>query len=134
MKFTFHILVALIFFSCSKNEIDKPEVIGTWQWIESVGGIAGSTTPNSIDESWQLRIGHDQIELEFAGTLQSSKYYIEEKYSEPKARNYCHFNTEKLVYYCTNAAFHIIDDTLLILHYPEITGYDTESHLLEKIQ
>ena len=81
------ILLALIglvvSFCAEKEDIPVTNIVGTWNWISSTGGIAGVTeTPEATGKTIQLMITQDSFRTYENGELTSeSNYTIETKES-----------------------------------------------------
>ena len=58
-------LLSIFVLSCQKNDLcdpNSPTIIGSWDWVKSVGGITGSTfTPEITGEKITLEITPDSI-------------------------------------------------------------------------
>jgi hypothetical protein len=74
------ILVGFSIWSCSVNdEKTTAEIVGTWNWIGSSGGIAGTTeTPESTGDERKLVISKDSIKSYSNGALNSKTTYTVE--------------------------------------------------------
>lgn len=56
----------ILFISCSDDVLKTNEIMGTWNWISSSGGIAGVTyTPESTGENIILEFTPDSIYREY---------------------------------------------------------------------
>ena len=79
MKKSIFLLLTLSFlFSCSTTtENDAADqIIGEWVWIESSGGLAGTTeTPESTEKEITLQITNNSIKQFVNGTLESDRTY-----------------------------------------------------------
>ena len=64
-------LLVIVFVSCSNNDDDiDNQLVGSWNWLESSGGIAGTTeTPQSTGETRKLEISTDLIKSYKNGDL-----------------------------------------------------------------
>ncbi len=60
---------------------DLPDIIGSWTWTESTGGIAGVTkNPESSGESWSIEFRKDGTYREVHnGEERTGRYSIEER-------------------------------------------------------
>jgi len=79
-KYILLILVGVSIWSCSVNdEKTTSEIIGTWNWTGSSGGIAGTTeTPESTGDERKLEISKDSIKSYLNGELNlKTKYTVE---------------------------------------------------------
>lgn len=79
-KYILLILVGFSIWSCSVNdEKTTVEIIGTWNWIGSSGGIAGTTeTPESTGDERKLEISKDSIKSYLNGVLNLKTTYTVE--------------------------------------------------------
>jgi len=78
------VLIGLaVSFCTEKEEVPVTNVVGTWNWISSTGGIAGVTeTPESTGKEIKLVITQDSFKTYENGELTSeSNYTIEIKES-----------------------------------------------------
>ena len=83
------ICFGILFFSCNNNDDESfsddltgssinysEDIQGTWSWIESSGGIQGSSeTPESSGNTIKLEISNDVIKKYINGSLVSSLSY-----------------------------------------------------------
>ncbi|HBS12147.1 MAG TPA: hypothetical protein DEO36_06315 [Flavobacteriaceae bacterium] len=56
-------LLVIVFVSCSNNDDDiDNQLVGSWNWLESSGGIAGSTTtPTSTGNTISVVISTNSL-------------------------------------------------------------------------
>jgi hypothetical protein len=83
-KYILLILVGFSIWSCSVNDKKtSAEIIGTWNWIGSSGGLAGTTeTPESTGDERKLVITTDSIKSYLNGALNlKTKYKVETRQS-----------------------------------------------------
>jgi hypothetical protein len=84
-KFLFLFLTLGFLISCSttSDNDSADQIIGEWVWIESSGGIAGSTeTPQSTEKEITLEISNNSIQQFINGSLEFNRpYNIERKES-----------------------------------------------------
>ncbi len=75
------LLIGITFLSCSNDDdsTNSFSLIGTWDWVESSGGIGGWTeTPASTGNTIKLEIYSNSIKRYLNGNLESeSNYSIE---------------------------------------------------------
>jgi len=79
-KYILLIFVGFSIWSCSVNdEKTTSEIIGTWNWTGSSGGITGTTeTPESTGDERKLEISKDSIKSYLNGELNlKTKYTVE---------------------------------------------------------
>ncbi|XCF07561.1 hypothetical protein ABI125_06805 [Tamlana crocina] len=84
-------LIGLLILNCSKeNDNLNPNVIGTWNWVSSSGGIMGNTeNPESTGNERKLEISADSLYFYLNGQLNyKTKYSIEVResiiFNEPR--------------------------------------------------
>ena len=75
------VFIALLFLtlvSCEKQN-DSPEIVGTWDWVLSQGGIAGLTIkPSELDKRKMFFDKEENFTLKKNGTITlSTKYKLE---------------------------------------------------------
>ena len=76
------LLIINVLFSCSTptHSDAAGQIIGEWVWIESSGGIAGTTqTPESTEKEITLQISNSSIKQFINGTLEANRAYIIER-------------------------------------------------------
>lgn len=77
-KIICYFIIAFSIISCSseKASSEQDAIIGEWNWIESSGGIAGTTTtPQSTGKSIQLKITSAKVIQYVDGALVSEINY-----------------------------------------------------------
>ena len=76
-KSIFLFLTLTVLISCSTTDNDSADqIIGEWVWIESSGGLAGTTeTPESTEKEIILQISNNSIKQFVNGTLESERPY-----------------------------------------------------------
>lgn len=77
-KLIFHLLTLSFLIGCSttSNHNSADLIKGEWVWIESSGGIAGTTeTPESIQKEITIKISDNTIKQFVNGTLESDRTY-----------------------------------------------------------
>ena len=75
-KFIFLLMTLSFLISCSTTtDTDSTDqIIGEWVWIESSGGIAGTTeTPESTEKEIILQISNNSVKQFVNGTLESDR-------------------------------------------------------------
>jgi len=108
------IVIAIAFFSCSKEDAHLNEnLIGTWNWVASSGGIDGNTqTPETTKNQIILRISSDTIKYYINEDLKfSSSYKVEAKMSNI-------FNEQRKMIILDDVQykmFTIIENTLILI-------------------
>ncbi|HPF52456.1 MAG TPA: hypothetical protein PK335_12815 [Draconibacterium sp.] len=92
---TLLILSFILFTSCSDKVLDANEIMGTWNWISSSGGIAGDTfTPESTGDNIILEFTRDSVYKEYL----NDSLIIETDFSIIKSKSiYDHDSTKVLV-------------------------------------
>ncbi|HBK70607.1 MAG TPA: hypothetical protein DDZ39_02940 [Flavobacteriaceae bacterium] len=78
-------LLVIVFVSCSNNDDDiDNQLVGSWNWLESSGGIAGSTTtPTSTGNTISVVISTNSLKQFTNGNLTfETNYTIEVRKSE----------------------------------------------------
>ena len=74
--FLFFTLSVLISCSTTTDNDSADQIIGEWVWIESSGGLAGTTgTPESTEKEIILQISNKSIKQFVNGTLESDRPY-----------------------------------------------------------
>lgn len=69
-------LSCLISCSTTTDHDSADQIIGEWVWIESSGGLAGTTeTPESTEKEIRLQISNNSIKQFINGTLESDRTY-----------------------------------------------------------
>lgn len=82
------LLLIIIFVSCSNNNDDDDSIdnqlVGSWNWLESSGGIAGTTTtPASTGNTMTMVISNNSLKQFTNGNLTlQTNYTIEVRKSE----------------------------------------------------
>ncbi len=77
-KFIFLLMTLSFLISCSTTtDTDSTDqIVGEWVWIESSGGLAGTTeTPESTQKEVTLHISNNSIKQYVNGTLESDRPY-----------------------------------------------------------
>lgn len=75
----FALLIVGILMSCSKDNpiLDAKDLIGTWRWVKSTGGISGDTeTPESTGKQIALEISEDTYKKFVNGVLELEQTYF----------------------------------------------------------
>ncbi|MFV9552579.1 hypothetical protein [Algibacter sp. PT7-4] len=75
------LFVGITFLNCSNNDDNSQELqlIGTWNWVESSGGIDGRTeTPTSTGNSMKIEISSNSVKRYLNGNLESELTYSTE--------------------------------------------------------
>ena len=69
-------LSSLLSCSTTTNHDSADQIMGEWVWIESSGGLAGTTeTPESTEKEIWLQISNNSIKQFINGTLESDRTY-----------------------------------------------------------
>ncbi len=78
------ILLVIIFISCSNDDEINNQLLGSWNWLESSGGISGTTTtPASTGNTITLVISNNSLKQFTNGNLTfETNYRIEVRKSE----------------------------------------------------
>lgn len=75
-NYIFIIFFGITCLSCSKNDNTTNLLVGTWNWVESSGGIDGRTeTPISTGNSIKLEISKNSVKKYLNGNLVSELSY-----------------------------------------------------------
>jgi hypothetical protein len=75
------LFIGITFLNCSNDDDNTQEsqLAGTWNWVESSGGIDGRTeTPNSTGNSMKIEISNNSIKRYLNGNLESELNYSTE--------------------------------------------------------
>ena len=87
MKTIFYFLLLVFCISCRDNAdnetVSNKELIGSWTWLKSSGGISGGTeTPASTQKSVELTFTNSTLKIYENGVLMNEySYEIQEKVS-----------------------------------------------------
>lgn len=72
--------------ACTKNNDPgpgNPNIVGSWRWVKSVGGIGGTTvTPESSGYIYRFEFGADSVFKDYRNgkLLKQAKYHINKNY------------------------------------------------------
>jgi hypothetical protein len=80
-KYILFLFIGITFLSCSSDDdnTQDSQLAGTWNWVESSGGIDGRTeTPNSTGNSMKIEISNNSIKRYLNGNLESELNYSTE--------------------------------------------------------
>lgn len=118
MKRTFLLIIICSFsISCSTptDDLSKDQIPGNWIWLESTGGIAGTTeTPESTQKTVRLEISGTSINRFVNNNLESNRTYTIAKqksliYGEDREM-ILYENGLKQIYFTTGDRLILIDD------------------------
>lgn len=108
-KILLPILLIFTFFSCSSDDDNlNTELIGTWTWTETSGGIAGTTeNPQTTGDQRSIKFTNTVVKRYLNGNLESEMNYELEEIENSKIQIiYSDSNITQTV---------IIEDNILIL-------------------